>query len=104
MSCIAALSFSESIDSVACRGRAQMRLECRAVNDVDRSVEQSGYIFLEAHIVVNRALGPRLKLNQNIEVAVGAICAARTEPNTAACATPRARKALSWRRRVARAS
>src|SRR5271166_3283143 len=77
MSCIAALSFSESIDSVACRGRAQMRLECRAVNDVDRSVEQSGYIFLEAHIVVNRALGPRLKLNQNIEVAVGAICAAR---------------------------
>jgi hypothetical protein len=67
-------------------------------------LEETGDILFEADVIVDCPFDVGLKLHQYIEVTVRPVVAPRTEPNTAACATPRARKALSWRRRVARAS
>ena len=60
-----------------------------AINDVDSALEQAGYVFLECHIGVNRALPPGLEFDEDIDIAVRSVVTARhrTEhgrtPNTA---------------------
>ena len=60
-----------------------MWLQRGAVNDIDRSLKQAGNKFFKADILVNCTLRFRLKLNQNIKIAVGPIRA----PRLTACKT-----------------
>src|ERR1700722_9713265 len=77
MSCSVALSLSESIDGISRRWRPQIRFERGAIDHIDRYHEQTDDVLLEANVFVDRALGSRLKLHQNVEIAIGPVVAPR---------------------------
>src|ERR1700676_5017215 len=77
MSRSVAPSLSESIDGIARRWRAQVRLEGGAIDHVDRHPEQAGDVLFEADIFVDRALGSGLEFHENIEIAVRPVVAPR---------------------------
>jgi hypothetical protein len=54
-----------------------MRLEGVAVDHVDRPVEQPGDVLLDIHVLVDRPFGSGLEFDQDVDVAVRPILAAR---------------------------
>jgi len=72
-----------------------MRLKRPAVNHINRSVEKTGHILFEAHVIVDRSFRPGSKSTKISTSLSGRFSPRATEPNTAACATPRACKAPS---------
>ena len=82
-----------------------MRLKGRAVDHINWPLEETGDILFEADVIVDRPFGVGLKLHQYVEITVrpGVATCNRAE-HGGVCATPGARNALSWRRKVARAS
>src|SRR5260370_2182023 len=77
MSRSAPLSFSEGIDGITRRRRAQMRLERRAVDHINWPLEETGDILFEADVIVDRPFGPGLKLHQYVEITVRPVVATR---------------------------
>src|SRR5271157_3158852 len=77
MSRSAPLSFSEGIDGIKRRRRAQMRLKGRAVDHINWPSEETGDILFEADVFVDRPFGGGLKLHQYVEVTVRPVVAAR---------------------------
>jgi hypothetical protein len=53
----APLSFSEGIDGITRRRRAQMRLKGRAVDHINWPSEETGDILFEADVIVDRPFG-----------------------------------------------
>ena len=47
---------------------------------VDRALEETGNMLLEADVIVDRPFGPRLELHQDVDVAVRMGVAARQRP------------------------
>lgn len=54
-----------------------MRLERVAVDHVHWTVKQTGDVFLEAHVLVDRPFLPGLEFDKNIDIAVRPLIAAR---------------------------
>jgi hypothetical protein len=76
---------SKGIKRVGRRGGPDIGFEAVAADDIDRGVKEARDVC-------------------DVEVAAGRLSPRATEPNTATCRMPRARKSRSWRRSVAMAS
>src|SRR5215469_15895541 len=68
---------SEGIEGISRRGGSDVRFQSLLVHDIDRAVEQRRNVFLEAHVIPDPDVSLRINLDQNIDVAVGPIVAAR---------------------------
>src|SRR5215831_5448977 len=77
MSWSAPRSFSESIDGIASRWWLQVGLESRPVDHIDWPLEQACNKLLQANVIVDGPFGAGLEFDQNVEVAVRAVVAAR---------------------------
>src|SRR5262249_17136611 len=95
---------SEGIDCIPRRRLAQMRLERLTIDDVDPCLEQAGDVLLEPDVIENGH--PRLRLDSTrMSISLSLRLSPRAiEPNRAAWATPRSRRAVSERRSVASTS
>jgi hypothetical protein len=94
---------SERIKSIPAHGHAQRGLERIAIDYIDCLSKETGDEILDANIVEHRHLVGGVELDEDVDVAIGPVVAARGRTNRAACLTPRARNAASLRRRVAMA-
>ena len=77
MSRSAAIAASKRIDGVGRDGWANVRLQPFPTHHVDRAVEQTGDIVLQAGVVENRNMGSGIEFNHNVDVAVGPVVATR---------------------------
>src|SRR5260370_22720625 len=78
MSRSATIAASERIDGVGCDGWPNVRLQPFPTRHIDRAVEQTGDIVLQAGVVENRNVGSGIEFNHDVDVAVGPIVATRT--------------------------
>lgn len=85
------------------RGRTQMRLQTGSVDHIDRHLEQAGNVLLKPDVIEDSILRAGLEFYEDVEITVRAILAAGHGTEHRGMQHPRARRALSWRRRVAMA-
>src|SRR5882672_803194 len=78
MSRSAAIAALESINRVGRGGGADVRLKTITVHNIDRTVEQAGYVVFQPGVVENGDVRRRIKFNHDVDVAVGPVVAART--------------------------
>jgi len=82
-----------------------MGLEGGAIDDVNRALKQAGNVIPQSHVIENGDVRLGINVDDDVEVAVGTVLAARDRPeDSIAWRMPRARKPSPWRRRVAMAS
>src|SRR5207302_2896034 len=81
MSRSAAVAVSERINRVGYYGGANVRLQPRAADNIDRAVEQTGDVVFQTGVVEHRDMRHRIKFHHDIDVTVraGVATCARTE-------------------------
>jgi len=73
----AAVVALESINGVGRRGRTKVGLKTVAVDDINRAVEQTGYVVFQSSVVKDSDAGHRIKFDHDIDITVGPVVAAR---------------------------
>lgn len=68
---------TRSIMAWAVAAGTDIRLEAVSVYNVNRAVEQTGYVFFQSDIVKERNVGGRIKFNHDVDVTVGPVITAR---------------------------
>jgi hypothetical protein len=88
-------SISESMDGVGRSLGSETGFQTFAADHIDRPVEHVGDKILHAGIVENRHDDRGVEINQDVDIAVGAVITARDRTEQLAWATPCARKSAS---------
>jgi hypothetical protein len=88
-------SISESIDRVGRSFGSETRFQTFAADHIDRTVEHLGDKIFDAGIVENGHDDCGIEIDQDVDIAVGAVITARDGTEQGACATPWARKSAS---------
>ena len=70
-----------------------VRLKPVTVDNINRAVEQTGYVIFEAGVINNSDVGRRININHDVDVAIGPVIAACTRAEQGSVIdTPRAQR------------
>src|SRR5258707_11737526 len=73
-------SASEGIERIPHCRRAQMGLEGGAIDDVNRALKQADNVIPQSHVIENGDVRLGINVDDDVEVAVGTVLAARDRP------------------------
>ena len=93
---------SEGVNGVGPGGGANVRLKPRAIDYIDRTVEQAGYVLFQSGVIEDADVCDRIKFDHDVDV--GPVVAARAGAEQRCVTDARARKAVSFSRSRARIS
>ena len=67
----------ERINGVGCRGRTDVRLLAVSVDNIDRTIELTGYVVRQSGMVKDGYVGRRIKFDYDVDITIGSVVATR---------------------------